>query len=73
MRAEMAKLRAAAAEEPANACVVCFDAPNAYACLPRGHKCMCAACSAALPRPWSCPICRQALASFVKICDAGVR
>ena len=69
----MAKLRATA-EEP-DACVVCFDAPNAYACLPRAivpqvhevhvHRLQ--------PRPWSCPICRQAVASFVKICDAGVR
>ena len=43
--AALAQATAAAAER--TACVVCADAPNAYACVPCGHKCLCAACSAA--------------------------
>jgi len=69
MEAEMAQLRAAAVE--VTACVVCADAPNAYACVPCGHKCLCAACSAALPQPQSCPMCRKVVASFMRICDAA--
>ena len=70
-QATAAAAQATAAAAEATSCVVCADAPNAYACLPCGHKCLCAACSAALLQPRSCPICRQAVASFVKICDAA--
>jgi len=40
-------------------CVVCLSQPREVVLLNCGHICLCGDCSAALPLPKLCPICRQ--------------
>jgi hypothetical protein len=40
-------------------CVVCLEAQCAVALIPCRHFVMCAACTAGLPQPRRCPVCRE--------------
>lgn len=63
----------AAAATAADLCAVCMVAPNTFAMVPCGHRCLCARCQlqwSAGGRP--CPICRSEVKHTLKIHDAGV-
>ncbi len=47
-----------------NECVVCIDAPRSTVLLPCGHVCMCSDC---IGTTQSCPICRTAIESAMKV------
>ena len=47
-----------------NECVICFDKPKQYLCVPCGHLCFCQDCKNATK---DCPICRQKVVQIIKL------
>ena len=50
---------------PSSECVVCLDAPAAFAVLPGGHKCLCGDCLASAEV--QCPVCRTPASGTARI------
>ena len=54
-----------AAGEEDNECVVCLDGPKEYACVPCGHKVLCAECQGMGLE--TCPVCRTEITLIMKV------
>ena len=52
-------------------CAICFDTSRTHACVPCGHRCVCASCASKhLPGSGSrCPICREEITMTIQIFD----
>ena len=45
-------------EDEDSVCVVCWVCPRTHACIPCGHKCVCAGCAQSIEDTKACPLCR---------------
>ena len=53
--------------EDDNTCVICLTNPREVILLNCGHICTCAECVIVLPRPITCPVCRQAVERYLPV------
>lgn len=51
-------------------CVVCLDRPSRAACVPCGHRCLCAEDALRFPPGASCPVCRREVQRVIVVFDA---
>ena len=55
------------ATEEDNTCVICLTNAREVILLNCGHICVCAECVLNLPRPITCPVCRQAVERYLPV------
>jgi hypothetical protein len=57
------------APEKVATCVVCLDEVATHACVPCGHKCLCADDAAVIAPHNKCPLCRAHLTNLIRVFD----